>query len=159
MVIYDVKVLTPDGKEESLSNYKNKVLLIVNTATACGFTPQLKGLQNLYDKYKDSGFDVLAFPCNQFGSQEPLGDDKITEACSINFGVQFPIFAKIEVNGPNAHPLFIYLKKEKHGVFNNAIKWNFTKFLVNKQGEVVKRYAPTVEPINLMKDIESLINS
>jgi len=129
-------------------------LLIVNTASKCGFTPQYKGLQNLYEKYRDRGFEVLGFPCDQFKHQEPGSDEEIKSFCEINYGVTFPLFRKIEVNGEGAHPLFAYLKSQGPGFLTEAIKWNFTKFLVDRQGRVVKRYAPQTEPESLEKDIE-----
>ena len=154
MGIYDFSAKLNDGKEKKLSIYKGKVLLIVNTASRCGNTPQYKGLQQLYDKYKDRGFEVLAFPCNQFGHQEPGNDEDIREFCDLNYGVEFPLFSKIEVNGENAHPLYKFLKSEKGGLLGDAIKWNFTKFLIDKQGNVVDRYAPMTQPQRIASDIE-----
>jgi glutathione peroxidase len=154
MGIYDFSAKLNDGKEKKLSAYKGKVLLIVNTASRCGFTPQYKGLQELYTKYKDRGFDLLAFPCDQFGHQEPGEDDEIKEFCELNYGVEFPLFSKIDVNGDNAHPLYKFLKTAKGGLLGDAIKWNFTKFLVDKQGNVVERYAPMTSPERISPDIE-----
>jgi len=158
MNIYDIAVKDIDGKEIPLSNYKGKALLIVNTASQCGFTPQYAGLEELHKKYKDKGFEVLGFPCNQFGSQEPGTEKEIKSFCETSFGVSFPMFAKVEVNGANAHPLYQYLKSEKAGIFGTeGIKWNFTKFLINKNGEVVNRFAPNSKPEDLKKDVESLL--
>ena len=156
--VYDFSAPTLNGEEVDLSQYKGKVLLIVNTASKCGFTPQYKGLQALYEKYRDQGLEILGFPCNQFGHQEPGDAGQISEFCELNFGVSFPLFAKIDVNGDDAHPLYRHLKKEAPGVLGSkAIKWNFTKFLVNREGQVVKRYAPTDKPESLEKDIQSLL--
>ena len=159
MNISEFKVKNHLGAEVSLSDYRGKVLLIVNTASACGFTPQYEGLQKLHEKYKDKGFEVLGFPCNQFGAQEPGSDSEIQSFCQLNFGVNFPVFAKIEVNGPNADPLYGFLKKEAPGIMGTeAIKWNFTKFLVSKEGTVLKRFAPMDKPESLEKEIESALN-
>jgi len=154
MSVYDYSARLNNGNDTKLSKYKGKVLLVVNTASQCGFTPQYKGLQELYAKYKDRGFAVLAFPCDQFGHQEPGNDDEIKSFCETNYGVDFPLFAKIEVNGDNADPLYKFLKSEKGGLLGDAIKWNFTKFLVDKQGNVVERYAPLTPPDNIANDIE-----
>ena len=154
MSLYDFSATLNNGKEKKFSGYKGKVLLIVNTASKCGFTPQYKGLQELYAKYKDRGFELLAFPCDQFGHQEPGGDDEIKEFCEMNYGVEFPLFSKIEVNGDAAHPLYKFLKSEKGGLLGDSIKWNFTKFLVDKQGNVIERYAPTTPPDRIAPDIE-----
>ena len=155
MSVYDFKAKALDGKEIALDHYKGDVLLIVNTASKCGFTPQYKGLQELYSKYKDRGFEVLGFPCNQFGEQEPGDSSEIHNFCQKNYGVEFQMFEKIDVNGKNAHPLYKFLTEEKPGALGTeAIKWNFTKFLVDKDGKVVKRYAPNVKPEDLEKDIE-----
>jgi glutathione peroxidase len=156
--IYDFTAKTIDGKDQSLAEYKGKVMLVVNTASKCGFTPQYKGLEQLYRKYKDKGLVVLGFPCDQFGHQEPGDENEIKNFCSLNYDVSFPLFSKVEVNGANAHPLYKHLKGEKPGVLGSeAIKWNFTKFLVDKSGKVVKRYAPTDKPESLAKDIEKLL--
>ena len=157
MSIYDYKVKTRTDEEISLENYKNKVLLIVNTATGCGFTPQYKGLEELYEKYHDKGFEILDFPCDQFGHQAPGSNDEIHEFCTAKYKTQFDRFAKIEVNGENEDPLYTYLKKEKGSILGNKIKWNFTKFLVDRNGKVVKRYSPTTEPKNIESDIIKLI--
>lgn len=143
MSIYDIKVKGMDGSEKSLSDYKGKVLLIVNTATGCGFTPQYSGLQELYTKHTDNGFEILDFPCNQFANQAPGSEEEIHIFCTGRFGITFPQFAKINVNGKNEDPLYSWLKKEKGGVLGSKIKWNFTKFLVDRNGNVVGRFAPT----------------
>jgi glutathione peroxidase len=145
------------GKPRSLEDYRGQVLLIVNTASKCGFTPQFAGLEELFETYKDRGFTVLGFPCNQFGSQDPGSNDEITEFCQLNYGVSFPMFGKIEVNGSGAEPLFEHLKSAAPGTLGNRIKWNFTKFLVSREGEVVKRYAPTTKPEAIKADIEALL--
>ena len=146
MTIYDFSVKARDGKEVSLKDYQGKVLLVVNTATGCGFTPQYKGLQELYNKYKDKGLEILDFPCNQFANQAPGNDDEIHTFCTGRFGITFPQFAKIDVNGKNEDPLYKYLKSQKGGFCTSKIKWNFTKFLVAKDGTVLKRFAPTDTP-------------
>ncbi len=155
--VYNYKAQSIHGKEISLSDYKNKVVLIVNTASMCGFTPQFKGLQELYDLYHDKGFVVLGFPCDQFGKQEYSNTDKIISFCEINYGVTFPMFSKINVNGKSEHPLFTYLKKQTGGIGGGTIKWNFTKFLLDSQGNVYRRYSPTTKPGKLKKDIEHLL--
>ena len=156
--IYDFSVKTIDGKKKSMSKYKGKVMLIVNTASECGFTPQYKGLESVYKKMHDRGLEVLGFPCNQFGAQEPGDEKQIESFCEINYGVTFPMFAKIDVNGDAAAPLYKYLKKEKPGLLGSeAIKWNFTKFLIDRKGKVVERYAPNVEPEAITGDIEKLL--
>lgn len=156
--IYELSATSIDGTPVSLSTYKDKVLLIVNTASQCGFTPQYKGLQALYDQYASQGLEVLGFPCNQFGQQEPGSADQIQSFCETNFGVSFPLFQKIEVNGSNAHPLYQYLTKAAPGILGiEAIKWNFTKFLVDRSGKVVKRYPPTTKPEDIAKDIQPLL--
>lgn len=157
MNIYDFKMKDAKGIEVDLSDYKGKVLLVVNTATGCGFTPQYDGLQKLYEKYKDKGFEVLDFPCNQFGNQAPGTEEEIVSFCTGNYGVTFKQFAKIEVNGKNENPLFTWLKSEKGGVFGSKVKWNFTKFLINKKGEVAGRFGSVKKPENLVKEIEKLI--
>lgn len=155
--VYSFEVKNIDGETISLDEYKGKVLLIVNTASKCGFTPQYEGLQEVYEKYKDKGFEVLAFPCNQFGGQEPGSSDDIKEFCSTNFSVTFPLFEKIDVNGDNAHPLYTYLKSEQSGLVTDDIKWNFTKFLIDKDGKPVDRYAPQTTPKSIAADIEKLL--
>ena len=155
--IYSFSADSIDGEQIQLNKYQGKVLLIVNTASHCGFTPQYAGLQKLYDKYKDQGFIVLGFPCNQFGSQEPGDNKNIRNFCQLNYGVTFPMFAKINVNGDKAHPLFQYLRETKSGLLGNNIKWNFTKFLINKQGVPVERYASITSPEKIEKEIEKLL--
>ncbi|MCH5223244.1 MAG: glutathione peroxidase [Muribaculaceae bacterium] len=157
MEIYDFKVTDNKGEEVSLSKYKGKVLLIVNTATGCGFTPQYKGLEELYKKYKDKGLEILDFPCNQFGHQAPGTDQEIDSFCTLKYGTTFPRFRKIDVNGENASPLYKWLKKEKGGIFGNSIKWNFTKFLVDRNGKVVERYSSTVSPSKIENKIKELL--
>ena len=156
--VFDFTAQDIAGKDVDLSQYQGKVLLIVNTASKCGFTPQYKGLQALFEKYRERGLEVLGFPCNQFGHQEPGDEAAISEFCELNFGVDFPLFGKIDVNGDNAHPLYRHLKEEAPGLLGSkAVKWNFTKFLVSRDGQVVKRYAPTDKPESLAKDIEKLL--
>ena len=156
--IYEFEVQTITGDKARLGSYENQVMLVVNTASKCGFTPQYEGLEALYKKYKDQGFVVLGFPCNQFGRQEPGSESDIEEFCQLNYGVSFPMFAKIDVNGDDADPLFKYLKNSQKGILGSEkIKWNFTKFLVNRDGKVVARFASTVKPENLIKDIEKLL--
>ena len=156
--LYDFKVKTIDGVETPLSAYKGKVILIVNVASKCGFTPQYKGLEELYKKYKDRGFVILGFPCNQFGKQEPGTNDEIKQFCSVNYGVTFPMFDKIDVNGDDAHPLYKYLKAQKSGLLGTeSIKWNFTKFLIDRNGKVIDRYASMTKPESLAADIEELL--
>jgi len=146
------------GGEEPLANYAGKVLLVVNTASQCGFTPQFAGLEALYTRYKDRGFEILGFPCNQFGAQEPGNADEIGSFCQKNYGVTFPMFAKIDVNGDDTHPLYQHLKKEARGLLGSeGIKWNFTKFLVDRDGSVVKRFAPAATPESLAAEIEALL--
>ena len=156
--IYEFAVDDIHGKKVKLSHYRDRVLLIVNTASKCGFTPQYKGLETLYAKYHKKGLDVLGFPCNQFGAQEPGTEDEIAQFCELNFGVTFPMFAKVDVNGDDAAPLFKYLKAEKPGLLGiEAIKWNFTKFLVDRKGRVLARYAPQDTPESLAADIEKAL--
>ncbi|WP_334029828.1 glutathione peroxidase [Alteromonas sp. P256] len=158
MTIYQHTVASNRGENIALEQYKGKTLLIVNTASKCGFTPQYKGLESLYTKYKERGFEVLGFPCDQFGHQEPGNDDEIAQFCEVNFGVSFPLFKKIEVNGDNESPLFTELKNKAPGLLGTKrIKWNFTKFLVSDKGDVIKRYAPTMKPEDIEKDIVKLL--
>jgi glutathione peroxidase len=158
MSIYDIAVNTIDGRPQTMANYRGQVLLIVNVASQCGFTPQYAGLEELYRKFKLSGFAVLGFPCDQFGHQEPGNEAEIQRFCSTKYSVSFPMFAKINVNGPNTHPLYEFLKSEKSGILGTeAIKWNFTKFLIDREGEVVKRYAPTTTPDRIAVDVEPLL--
>lgn len=156
--LYDFSMPDLQGATISFSGFKNKVLLIVNTASKCGFTPQYEGLEKLYEKYRTQGFEILGFPCNQFGQQEKGSNDEIASFCQLNYGVTFPMFSKIEVNGDGAAPLYKHLKKQAPGIMGSkAIKWNFTKFLVGRDGRVVRRYAPTDKPESLEKDIEALL--
>lgn len=152
--VYDFTVKKPNGEEKSLKDFEGKPLLIVNTASKCGLTKQFSGLQELYDRYKDEGLEILGFPCSQFNDQEFDNIGETTQFCQMNYGVSFPMFAKIDVNGENAEPLFSYLKDQKKGLLSKEIKWNFTKFLIAKDGQVVKRYAPTTEPEKIDKDIK-----
>ena len=157
MTIYDYTVKGRAGEDVSLSTYKDKVLLVVNTATGCGFTPQYEGLQKLYDKYKEKGFEILDFPCNQFANQAPGSIEEIQSFCTLNYGTTFPRFAKIDVNGKNASDLYKFLKKEKKSALGSSIKWNFTKFLIDREGNVVKRFAPTDTPESIEADSVALL--
>ena len=158
--VYDYKVKDINGKEVAMSDFKDKVLLIVNVASNCGFTPQYKGLQDLYEKYSKDGFEVLAFPCNQFGSQEKGSEQDIKEFCTNNYAVTFPIFSKVEINGNKAEPLFKFLKQQIKGFMGTeSVKWNFSKFLVNKNGQVVKRYGSLDFPENLEGEIKALLGT
>lgn len=157
MNIYDFTVKDARGNDVSLSEFKGKVLLVVNTATGCGFTPQYEGLENLYKKYKDQGFVVLDFPCNQFGNQAPGTEEQIQEFCTLKYDTTFPLFKKVKVNGNDESPLFTWLKKEKGGLFGSRIKWNFTKFLIDREGKVVARFAPTTPPSKIEEDIKELL--
>jgi len=154
---YQFTARSLQGKEISMETYKGKVVLVVNTASKCGLTPQYEGLENLYEKYKDQGLIILGFPCNQFGNQEPGTEKEISEGCLINYGVSFPMFSKIEVNGENAHLIYKYLKNRLPGVFGKNIKWNFAKFLIDRNGKPVKRFSPTTIPEKLVKDIEKYL--
>ena len=154
---YDFDVTAIDGAQRTLDDYRGKVLLVVNTASKCGFTPQYEGLEELYRTYADRGLVVLGFPCNQFNGQEPGDEDEIASFCSTTYDVTFPMFAKIDVNGDDAHPLYRWLKGEQGGVLGDRIKWNFTKFLIGRDGDVVKRYAPATKPDKIAADIESLL--
>jgi len=156
--IYDFSAKTIDGSEAKLDTFKGKALLVVNVASKCGFTPQYKGLETLFKKYKDKGFEVLGFPCDQFGHQEPGDEKEIKDFCSLTYDVSFPMFAKIKVNGDDAHPLYKYLKSQEKGFLGTEfIKWNFTKFLIDKSGNVVKRYGSADKPESIEKDIEPLL--
>ena len=156
--IYDIHIKDSSNKEVSMSKFEGKTLLIVNVASKCGLTPQYKGLQSLYEEYKDRNFVVLGFPCNQFGGQEPGTNSEINNFCEINYSVTFPIFSKIKVNGPDSHPLFKLLKNDKPGIFRTAsIKWNFTKFLVNSSGKIIDRFSPRVEPKYIRSEIERIL--
>jgi glutathione peroxidase len=158
MGVYEISAKTIDGGQQKLDAHKGKVLLVVNVASKCGFTPQYKGLEALHRKYKDKGFAVLGFPCDQFGHQEPGDENEIKNFCSLTYEVSFPLYAKVEVNGDNAHPLYKHLKSEAPGILGSeGIKWNFTKFLIDKSGKVVKRYAPTDTPEKIDKDVAALL--
>ena len=157
MNIYDIIVKDAKGNDVPMAEYKDKVLLIVNTATQCGFTPQYKGLQELYDKYNSKGFEILDFPCNQFMNQSPLAEDEIQSFCEMKYHTTFRLFEKVDVNGENTSPLFKYLKEQKGGLFTADIKWNFSKFLISRDGVVVKRYTPMTQPAAIEKDIISLL--
>ncbi len=158
MSLYDIAVNRIDGSATTLADYRNTVLLVVNVASRCGFTPQYTGLEALYRKYQSQGFAVLGFPCNQFGAQEPGNEAEIQSFCSLTYDVSFPLFAKVDVNGTDAHPLYRHLKHERPGLLGTeAIKWNFTKFLVDRSGQVIKRYAPTDKPADLEADIGVLL--
>ncbi|TYK64712.1 glutathione peroxidase [Colwellia echini] len=156
--IYQFSVQNNKNETVELNKFSDKVLLIVNTASNCGFTPQYQGLQTLHDTFHDKGFEVLAFPCNQFKKQESGSNEEIQQFCDLRFNIKFPLFNKVDVNGTNAEPLFSYLKQQAPGILGSkSIKWNFTKFLVNRQGEVIKRYAPTTKPEDIRSDIEKLL--
>lgn len=157
MKIYDFTVLDTKKQPVKLDLYEGKVLLVVNTATGCGFTPQYEGLENLYKKYKDAGLVILDFPCNQFAGQAPGTEAEIVQFCQLKYNVSFPQFAKIKVNGDDADPLYVWLKDQKGGVFGKAIKWNFTKFLVDREGNVVERYSPTTKPEDIEEAIKKLL--
>jgi glutathione peroxidase len=154
---YEFKANTLQGKEISMDAYKGKVVMVVNTASKCGLTPQYEGLEKLNKLYKDKGLVILGFPCNQFAGQEPGSEKEIAEGCLINYGVSFPMFSKIDVNGANAHPLYKYLKKELKGFPGSELKWNFTKFMLDKEGKPYKRYSPTTKPEKMIADIEKLL--
>ncbi|WP_372872479.1 glutathione peroxidase [Shewanella sp.] len=156
--IYDISLTGIAGDSRTLNDYRGKVLLIVNTASKCGFTPQYQALENLYRKYQSQGLEILGFPCNQFGAQEQGSEAEIAQFCELNFGVSFPLFSKIDVNGDKTHPLFVHLKKAAPGMLGSqSIKWNFTKFLIGRDGKVRDRFAPTTDPAKLEKDIEALL--
>ncbi len=157
MSFYDFTVKAADGNEYSFNQLKGKPVLVVNTASKCGFTPQYEGLEELYKTYKSKGLVIIGFPCDQFAHQEPGDDSEIQQFCSLNYGVTFPVMAKIEVNGEKASPLYVWLKEQANGILGSAIKWNFTKFLISKDGEHVKRFAPTVVPKDLVNDIEQAL--
>jgi glutathione peroxidase len=157
MNIYDITVDDWKGQPVSLSQYKGQVLLIVNTATGCGFTPQYAGLQKLYEKYHDRGFEILDFPCNQFAGQAPGTDAEIHDFCTLNYNTTFPRFKKIKVNGPEASPLYVMLKKNRSGILGSSIKWNFTKFLIDREGNVAKRFEPVIIPESMEKDVVDLL--
>lgn len=157
MSIYDFKATDIDGQERELKEFEGKVLLVVNTASKCGFTPQFQGLETLYERMNGEGFEVLGFPCGQFNDQELENAEGIKNFCELNYGVSFPMFDKINVNGDAAHPLFKYLRKETKGLLGDAVKWNFTKFLIDRNGNVLKRYAPQLDPLDIEKDIRTLL--
>lgn len=157
MSFYDLEIGTPTGEKLKMADYKGKPMLLVNTATKCGLAPQFDGLEKLHQDYKDKGLVVLGFPCNQFLGQEPETNDTVEQACRINHGVTFQLTEKIDVNGENTHPIFKFLKHEKGGFLTDKIKWNFTKFLVDAEGKVIKRYAPTTKPEKIEKDIQKLV--
>lgn len=156
--VYDFTAKNNKGKDMDFTQFKGKVLLIINTASKCGFTPQYKGLEELYKKYKDQGLAVIGFPCDQFGHQEPGSNEEIASFCEMNYGVSFPIMEKIEVNGKNASPIFKYLKSKAGGLFGSRIKWNFTKFLISRDGQTIKRFSPIKNPKSLEKYIEKMLN-
>jgi glutathione peroxidase len=158
MNLYDIEVVNKKQEKVKMEQYKGDVILVVNTASKCGFTPQFDGLEELNQKYKDDGLTILGFPCNQFGKQDPGSNEEIQEFCKLNYGVTFEMMSKIDVNGKDASELFKYLKKEKTGLLGSDIKWNFTKFLIDRDGNVVKRFAPKDEPSKMVDDIEKLIN-
>ncbi|MDX1369397.1 glutathione peroxidase [Pseudomonas sp.] len=156
--LFDIPVTTIKGEQKTLADFGGKAVLVVNTASKCGFTPQYKGLENLWQQYKDKGLVVLGFPCNQFGKQEPGNEGAISEFCELNFGVSFPLFKKVDVNGSDAHPLFVNLKKKAPGLLGSqGVKWNFTKFLISADGKQIKRFAPTTKPEDLTAEIEALL--
>ena len=155
--LHDFTATTLDGREQPLSAYAGKVALVVNTASRCGFTPQYEGLEQLWRGFREDGLVVLGFPCDQFGGQEPGTEEEIGEFCSRSFGVSFPLFAKVDVNGPGAHPLWTWLRQEKSGVLGDAVKWNFTKFLVNRDGRVIGRFASTTTPAQLTGHVEAAL--
>jgi glutathione peroxidase len=157
--VYNFTVKKTNGENQSLKDYEGKPLLIVNTASKCGLTPQFTGLQELYDKYKDHGLEILGFPCDQFNNQEFANIEETTQFCQLNYGVTFPIFSKIDVNGVNADPLFKYLKDQKKGLLGGMIKWNFTKFLIDSNGQVIERYAPTTTPDKIEADVVKLLST
>lgn len=157
MEFYDFTAKDINGKEVSMRDYKGKVLLVVNTASKCGLTPQFEELEILYKEYKDKGFEILGFPCNQFAKQDPASNKEIGQFCLINYGVTFNMFEKIDVNGVTAHPIYKYLKNEAKGILSKEIKWNFSKFLIDSEGRVIKRYSPTTKPLKLKEDIEKLL--
>lgn len=158
MGFYDFTAKKINGEEIRMTDYKGKVVLIVNTASKCGFTPQLAELEQLHEKYKSQGLEILGFPCNQFASQEPGTNEEVQDFCQINYGVTFTMFGKIDVNGENAHPLYRYLTSEAKGKMNNKIKWNFTKFLIDSEGNVIKRFAPVIKPMKIEEDIKALLH-
>ncbi len=159
MNFYDFTARDIYGEEVSMKDYKGKVVLIVNTASKCGLTPQFKDLEDLYQEYKEKGFEILGFPCNQFAKQDSGSNEEIQQFCQLNYGVTFTMFEKIDVNGKNAHPLYKYLKSQAKGIFSKEIKWNFSKFLIDANGNVIKRYAPTASPLKMKNVIEKLLDN
>lgn len=157
MKFYDFSATKMNGQEVRMEEYKGKVVLVVNTASKCGLTPQFKDLEEIYKEYKDRGLEILGFPCNQFANQDSGSNDEIHEFCQLNYGVTFTMFQKVDVNGENAHPLYKYLRNEAKGILGSKIKWNFTKFLIDGEGNVMKRYAPTVSPLKIKDNIEKLL--
>lgn len=157
MKFYDFKAKKMSGQEIKMEAYKDKVVLVVNTASKCGLTPQFKELEALYKEYENKGLEILGFPCNQFAKQDAGSNEQIQEFCQLNYGVTFTMFEKVDVNGKNAHPLYQYLKNEAKGILSKEIKWNFTKFLIDREGNVIKRYAPTVNPLKIKEDIQKLL--
>jgi glutathione peroxidase len=158
VTVYDFNAKTIDGREVSLADYRGKVLLIVNVASRCGFTPQYKGLEELYERFGKNGFEVLGFPCNQFGKQEPGSESEIQGFCDLQYGVRFPLFSKIDVNGPGTHPLYGFLKKAKRGFLGTSrIKWNFTKFLIDRNGNPIRRFSPQTTPAAIEKDVQTAV--
>ncbi|SMP58752.1 glutathione peroxidase [Anoxynatronum buryatiense] len=158
MGFYELSATNIDGETVSMADYKGKVVVVVNTASKCGLTPQFKELEAMYQDYRDKGFEILGFPTNQFANQDPGSNDEIQQFCQLNYGVTFTMFEKIDVNGENAHPIFKYLKQEKKSLLGSDIKWNFAKFLIDSSGQVVKRYAPTTAPAKMRKDIEKQLS-
>ena len=158
MNIYEFSAKKMNGQEVKMEEYIGKVVLVVNTASKCGLTPQFKELEEIYKEYKEQGLEILGFPCNQFASQDPASNEEIQSFCLLNYGVTFTMFEKVDVNGEGAHPIYKFLKNEEKGLFSKEIKWNFTKFLINKEGEVVKRYSPTTKPLKIKDDILKLLN-
>ncbi|MCR1953083.1 MULTISPECIES: glutathione peroxidase [unclassified Clostridium] len=157
MSFYDYSAKNIDGKEINMSDYKGKIVLVVNTASKCGFTPQLKDLEEIYKDYKGLGVEILGFPCNQFLNQEPGDNEEVKNFCQLNYGVTFNMFEKVDVNGSNTHPIYKYLKEQEKGLLTKDIKWNFTKFLIDKEGNVIKRYSPTTSPLKIKNDIEKIL--
>lgn len=157
MNFYDFSAIKMNGENESMADYKGKVVIVVNTASKCGFTPQFEGLEDLYETYKGQGLEILGFPCNQFAGQDPAENNEINEFCQLNYGVKFTMFQKIKVNGKEAHPLYQFLKNEAKGTVGSTIKWNFTKFLIDREGNVIERFAPATEPKDMVAAIEKLL--
>lgn len=157
MNFYDFSAIKMNGENESMADYKGRVVIVVNTASKCGFTPQFEGLEDLYETYKGQGLEILGFPCNQFAGQDPAENNEINEFCQLNYGVKFTMFQKIKVNGKEAHPLYQFLKNEAKGTVGSTIKWNFTKFLIDREGNVIERFAPATEPKDMVAAIEKLL--